>query len=354
MTMRFGVAAADPDVISAPANAVPAREIPILTSTDQAGNSADHFQVTINPLTVRRAPNADGTLADSANEYVDFGWHLPLSSLFTIGYDTGVNAFRQDQTIWDDEEATSEITSALVNKASLAVQTGTSLKWTGYVQGQRSITDGQPGYSDATKYGTEAAWTPVKDVTTVKVDAATQQTISDFNHSILDEDLYTASLDQKLPYIPVTLHTAGSATDDTAPLLAANDKESTIIDASLLWKIVPSTSLSGGTQWQETNVPATLTLQNSNVYFTQIAVQASQSWLVTLRAAHDQKSATASGQYLSAGYDDIVSLGLTWKLGDRFNAGAGLDYRVLQSQTPAPGQTPPPPASVSVSAGGSF
>ena len=353
MTMRLGVVAADPDVISAPAEPMPAREIPILTGTGQAGNSADHFQVTINPLVVQRAPNAEGELADSANEYVDFGWHMPLSNLFTIGYDTGVNAFRQDQAIWDDEEATSEVTTALINKASLAVQAGPALKWTGYAQGQRSITDGQPGYSDATKYGTEAAWTPVKDVTTVKVGASTQETDYNFNHSILDENLYTASLDQKLPYIPVTLHTAGSATDDTAPLLAANDKDNTIVDASLLWKIVASTSLSGGVQRQDTAVPASFTLQDSNVCFAQVAVQASQAWLVTVRAAHDQNHATAASQYLSAAYDDVLSFGLTWKLGDRFNAGAGLDYRVLQSQTPAPLQSPPP-AALSLSAGGSF
>ena len=177
VTMRFGAVAADPDDISAPSTTTPTRDIPILTSTDQSGNTADHFQVTINPLVTQRAPNAQGQLADSANEYVDFGYHLPLSNLFTIGYDAGVNAFRQDQTIWDDEEVTSEVTTALINKLGLDLQLTPAFKWSGYVQGQRSMTDGQPGYSDATKYGTEAAWTPVKDVTTVKVAASTQETI---------------------------------------------------------------------------------------------------------------------------------------------------------------------------------
>jgi len=345
LTISVGTAAADSDVISGPS-----REIPILTSTDQGSNTADHFQVSVDPLITQRAPNATGELEDSADEHVNFGWHLPVFSMFTIGYDTGVNAFRQDQTIFDDEEATSQVTTALINKASVEMQTGPNLKWTNYVQGQRSFTDGQPGYSDATKYGTEAAWTPVKDVTTVKVQASTQETYN-LNNSILDENLYTASLDQKLPYVPLTLHTAGSATDDSAPMLSGSDKDSTILDASLLWKIVPNTSCSAGVQRQETTIPASITLENTNVYFTQLSVQAAQSWTVTMRAAHEQKNAATAGQFLSAGSDVVLSLGLTWKLGDRFNAGAGMDYRFLQS--PVAAQSPVP-ATVSLSAGGNF
>jgi hypothetical protein len=351
LAMSLSALAADPDTIYAPGVASSAQVIPILTSTDP-GTSTAHFQATVNPLTTTRAPGATGALADSANENVDFGYHVPIFSMFTIGYDTAVNAFRQDQTIWDDEEATSQVTTALANKASVQVSTGPSLKWTDYVQAQRSITDGLPGYSDATKYGTEAAWTPVKDVTTVKVQASTQQT-TNFDQSILDENLYTASLDQKLPYIPFTLHTAGSVTDDTSPLLAANDKDNTIVDASLLWKIVPSTSLSGGVQRQDANTPASLTLQNTNVYFTQVSLQPAKAWTVTMRAAHEQKDSTEAGQFLSTSSDVLLSFGLTWTLGDRFNAGAGLNYRVLQSQTPAPVQSAPP-ATFSVSAGGKF
>ncbi len=349
-----GFSAVADDTLSSPATAGPVHEIPILTATDAASNSTDHFQVTVNPLVTTRAPNAAGALTDSANEYVDAGWHLPIFSMFTIGYDTGVNAFRQDQTIWDDEEATSQVTTAFISKPSVEIQAGPALKWSNYVQGQRSFTDGVPGYADSTKYGTEAAWTPVKDVTTVKVDASTQQTYN-FNGSILDENLYTASVDQKLPYIPVTLHTGGSITDDSAPsaLLAADDKNNTVVDASLLWKIVASTSATVGVQRQDTAIPVSVTLQNDNVYFTQLSVQASQAWTVTMRAAHELKNATAAGQFLSAGSDDVLSLGLTLKLGDRFNAGAGVDYRVLQSQTPAP-TVNTPPATVSVSAGGSF
>ena len=348
--LGISLAASDPDTISSAVT--PTRDIPILTSTDQAANSADHFQVTVTPLTVQRAPNPNGVLADSANQYVDFGWHLPIFSMLTVGYDTGVNAFRQDQTIWDDEEATSQSTSALINKASLQIQAGPPLKWTGYVQGQRSITDGQPGWSDATKYGTEAAWTPVKDVTTLKLQASTQETVN-FDRSILDENLYTTSLDQKLPYFPLTLHTAASITDDTAPLLASNDKDNTIFDASLLWKLNPATSFSGGLQRQDSTTPASMTLQNTNVYFTQVSLQPFQAWTLTMRAAHEQKAATEAGQFLSTGYDDILSLGLTWQLGPRFNAAAGLNYRLLQSQTPAPALNTPP-ATVSVSAGGNF
>jgi len=355
--MRFGAAAADPgatdpDTIYGAGIPKVADEIPILTSTDAAGNSTAHFQATVSPLVTVVAPGTTGALGDSANENVDFGYHLPLFSMFGIGYDTAVNAFRQDQAIWDDEEATSQITTAVVNKGSVDVQAGPKLKWTSYVQGQRSLTDGQPGYSDATKYGTEAAWSPVKDVTTVKVQASTQETYN-FDHSILDENLYTTSLDQKLPYIPFTLHTAGSVTDDTAPLLAASDKDNTIVDASLLWKIVPSTSLSGGVQRQDATIPASMTLQNTNVYFTQVTLQTSQAVTLTMRAAHEQRDSTEAGQFLPGSSDVLLSFGLTWTLGDRFNAGAGLNYRVLQSQAPASSQSTPP-ATFSVSAGGKF
>ena len=353
LTMRMAASAADDvdpeDVISAPS---PLRPIPILSGTGQAENSSGHFQATVNPLVVVRVPNAQGALADSANEYVDFGWHLPIFSLFTIGYDTGVNAFRQDQTIWDDDEATSQVTSALINKVSIEADAGPALKWTNYVQGQRGMTDGQTGYTDATKYGTQAAWTPVKDVTTVKVDASTQETYN-FNQSILDEDLTTASLDQKLPYIPVTLHTGASLIEDTSPLLSAGDKNNTVIDASLLWKIVATTAYSIGVQRQDTTLPAAGQLSNSDIYFTQIALQPAQAWSVTARAARELREASESGQFLSNGSDVLLSLGMTWKLNDHFNAGAGLNYRLLQSSTPAPASNAPP-ATISLSAGGNF
>jgi hypothetical protein len=351
LLLGFRAAAADPDVISAPVFTPPVREIPILTSPETTGSDG-HFQLTIDPIIFQRAPGATGDLADSTDEHFDFGWHFPLSGILSLGYDTGVNAFRQDQTIWDDEEATSEVTTAFINKGSLNIQTGPMLKWTAYVQGQQSLADGQPGFSDATKYGTEAAWTPLKDVTTVKVQASTQETYN-LNRGVLDENLYTTSLDQKLPYIPFTLHTAGSLTDDTAPMLTGSDKASTIIDASLLWKIVPATSLSGGVQRQDTTIPATITLQNTNVYFTQVALQPAKAWTLTMRAAHEQRASTQAGQFLSDGSDVLLSFGLTWTLSDRFNAGAGLNYRVLQSQAPAAAQSTPP-ATFSITAGGKF
>ena len=145
LAMSLAALASNPDVISAPT-----REIPILTSTDSAANSADHFQVTVDPLITQRAPNACGALADSVDQNVDFGWHLPVFNLLTIGYDTDVNSFRQDQTIWDDEEATSLVTTSVANKASLQLQTGPTFKLTGFVQEQQSLTDGQPCYDDAT------------------------------------------------------------------------------------------------------------------------------------------------------------------------------------------------------------
>jgi hypothetical protein len=353
LAMSLAAIAQDPDTIFSPAASVPARQIPILTGTGQDTASADHFQATVNPLVTQRAPNTYGVLADSADEYVDFGWHLPVLTLFTIGYDTGVNAFRQDQTIWDDEEATSQVTTALINKPSLQAQAG-PLKWTGYVQTQRSFTDGLPGYTDSTKYGAEAAWTPVKDVTTVTIDASTQETVN-FNQSITDEDLYTASIDQKLPYIPFTLHTAGSLTDDTAPLLAVDDKDNTIVNASLLWKIVPAASATVGAQQQDTSTPASLQLANTRQYFTQLSLQTAPSVILNLGAARDQTASTAAGQFLSAKSDLLLTVGVTWTLGDRFNLGAGLNYRALQSQTPAPAPAlNTPPATFSVSAGGHF
>jgi hypothetical protein len=352
LTMSLAAVAEDPDTISAPGVSTPTREIPVLTGTAQSGNTSGHFQATIDPLIATRTPNASGVLADTADEHVDFGWHIPIFSLFTIGYDTGVNAFRQDQAIWDDEEATSQVTTALINKGSLAVQSGSNVNLTGYVQTQRSLTDGQPDYSDATKYGTDLAWTPLKDVTTVKADASTQETVN-FNHSILDEDFYTTSLDQKLPYLPLTLHTAGSLTDDTAPLLAADDKDNVIVDASLLWKIVPSASCSTGLQRQDASIPASLQLADTDTYFTQVSLQTSQAVTLTVRAAHEQTNTTAADQFLSTSSDVLLTFGLTWNLGDRFNLGAGLNYRALQSQTPTP-TIGASPTSFSLSAGGHF
>jgi hypothetical protein len=352
--LPFFAAAQDLGVLSEPSNGGGSVQVvPILTGTGAAENSDTHFQATINPLVTQRAPGTTGDLADSADESVDFGWQLPIFSMVTIGYDTGVNAFRQDQTIWDDEEATSVVTTALTNKGSIIIQTGPQMKWTPYIQYQQSMTDGQPGWSDATKYGADASWNPVKDVTTVGVDASTQQAYN-FNQSILDTKIYTASIDQKLPWIPFTLHTAGTLTDDQGtPELAVTDSNSTIIDASLLWKIVPSTAATVGVQGQQTTMPASVQLANTGVYFGQISLQAAQPLIVTFRAAHEQTDTTQAGQFFSASSDVLLTFGLTFNLGDRFNLGAGVNYRTLQSQSPTPAINAPP-ASVTLSAGGNF
>ena len=50
LMFSLGAAAADSDTISgpvAPGLAAPIRDIPILTATDAASNSTDHFQVTV-------------------------------------------------------------------------------------------------------------------------------------------------------------------------------------------------------------------------------------------------------------------------------------------------------------------
>jgi long-subunit fatty acid transport protein len=49
----------------------------------------------------------------------------------------------------------------------------------------------------------------------------------------------------------------------------------------------------------------------------------------------------------------LLTFGLTFNLGDRFNLGAGVNYRTLQSQSPTPAINAPP-ASVTLSAGGNF
>ena len=343
--------AADPDDLSAPAISAPEQNIPIYTGTG-AADSASQFHVDIDPLIATRAPNAYGVLADTDDEHVDAGYTLPLFSPVSIGYDTGINAFRQDQSIWDDDEATSEVTTALINKGSIMIQTGPQLKWTDYIQAQRSAADGQSGYSDATKYGTDAAWTPIKDVTTISIDASTQKTCN-FDHSILDEDLCTTALDQKVPWVPFTLHTACSITDDASPTIALDDKDTTVVNASLLWKMVPSTSLTTGVQRQDITIPASLQLANTDTYFTQVSVQAAQAVTFIMRAAHDQTNTTSAGQYLSTDSDVMLTFGVNWNLGDRFNAGAGVNYRVLQSQEPATAISTPP-ATFSLSAGGKF
>jgi len=343
--------AADPDDLSAPAISAPEQNIPIYTGTG-AADSASQFHVDIDPLIATRAPNAYGVLADTDDEHVDAGYTLPLFSPVSIGYDTGINAFRQDQSIWDDYEATSEVTTALINKGSIMIQTGPQLKWTDYIQAQRSAADGQSGYSDATKYGTDAAWTPIKDVTTISIDASTQKTCN-FDHSILDEDLCTTALDQKVPWVPFTLHTAGSITDDASPTIALDDKDTTVVNASMLWKMVPSTSLTTGVQRQDITIPASLQLANTDTYFTQVSVQAAQAVTFIMRAAHDQTNTTSAGQYLSTDSDVMLTFGVNWNLGDRFNAGAGVNYRVLQSQEPATAISTPP-ATFSLSAGGKF
>jgi len=195
-------------------------------------------------------------------------------------------------------------------------------------------------------------WTPIKDVTTISIDASTQKTCN-FDHSILDEDLCTTALDQKVPWVPFTLHTAGSITDDASPTIALDDKDTTVVNASLLWKMVPSTSLTTGVQRQDITIPASLQLANTDTYFTQVSVQAAQAVTFIMRAAHDQTNTTSAGQYLSTDSDVMLTFGVNWNLGDRFNAGAGVNYRVLQSQEPATAISTPP-ATFSLSAGGKF
>lgn len=325
------------------------RAIPILGPAESGnGGMAGPIAVTLDPLVTQRTVTPGGVLADSADEHVGAGWHLPLGKVFTIGYDSGVNVFRQDAGIDDDEEATSEITTGFTSKGSLAMQTGTSVKWTGYVQADRDFTGGMPGSSEGTKHGVEGAWTPVKDVTSVAATASTGQTAR-MNGSILDEDLYGATVTQKLPFVPVTLRTSGSMGEDTTPMLTADDKDTREVDASLLWKIVDGASASAGVRRLEGASPGSTTLQDS--YFSQLSVQPSDVWTVTMGAMRERMEMMGSSS--GTGSDVLLNVGMTWNLGERFSAGAGVGCRVLQSQTPPPGHAGPP-ATVSVSAGGKF
>ena len=75
--------------------------------------------------------------------------------------------------------------------------------------------------------------------------AAQQETVQ-FDRSILDENVYTASLDQRLPYLPLTLHTADSLTDDAVRLLPAQDKDTGLMNASVDWKLLAEYGLLDG------------------------------------------------------------------------------------------------------------
>ena len=116
---------------------------------------------------------------------------------------------------------------------------------------------------------------------------------------------------------------------------------------------MPAASCTVGTQRQDTTIPASVQLANTDTYFTQVSLQTTKTLTVTAGAARDQTYATEAGQFLSNSSDVMLNLGLTWNLGDRFNLGAGLSYRALQSATPTPA-IDAPPASFSISAGGKF
>jgi hypothetical protein len=106
-------------------------------------------------------------------------------------------------------------------------------------------------------------------------------------------------------------------------------------------------------QRQQVDVPASLQLADTDTYFTQVSLQAAQAVTFIMRAAHDQTNSTAAGQFLSTSSDVLLTFGLNWNAGGRFNAGAGVNYRVLQSQAPASSFSTPP-ATFSLSAGGNF
>jgi hypothetical protein len=72
-----------------------------------------------------------------------------------------------------------------------------------------------------------------------------------------------------------------------------------------------------------------------------------------VRAAREQKTVSAADQLLSTGSDMLLTFGLNWKLADRWSAGFGMNYRCLQTPAPVQAQSTPP-ASFSLSAGGSF
>lgn len=317
----------------------PRHEVPIIAP----GPASDTpYTLTLAPLTFQRAATGVDQ-ADATSQSFGVGFaHTPFD-LVTLSYYSGADVFRQDAEIFDDLGETSHVMMSWLNKPSLALKLPGALTVTGFAQTQSGLADDQIGASEAVKYGAALAWSPFQDVMKWQAAASTQETHAS-DQTVATQKVYSVSVQQKLPVVPVTLSVATSLTEDRVELLPDRDKETTKIDAALLWKIRPEATWSGGVQTQDALFALSQTAEASSAWFTQMALQPTRPLSLTLRVAREDHTRSAEGRLLSSDPAVALGLGLNLKLNEQFGAGFGVQYRVPAAQSAV---TPVPAFSIS-------
>ncbi|GEM_PF-6760961 len=327
------------------------REIPIIAPAPQpGGNGAGHFEFTIEPLSYQRIFTY-GMESETAEQRFGLAYRLPVFEHVTLGYSTGGDFTRQNNGIFNDLTETAPVTMWWTDKVSLAVELPWHLTVTDYAQLSRGASDSQAGFSDAVKYGGELAWMPQKDVTKISAQASRQETRA-FDNTILLEDIYGLTLEQKLPFVPVTLQTATALSNDQTELLPDRDKTGAKFDAALLWKIRPQASWSCGLQSQDSTFSLSGIEEASNAYFTEVKLQPVEPMSMNLRVSREVKDRSRDGEILNNDNAVVLSLGTNWKFTNTIGAGFGVSYRVPDK--PASAVAPVNQTTISVSANGQF
>lgn len=312
----------------------PVREVPIVTLTPSRDTP---YTLTLAPLTQQRT-TVGTNQADATAQSFGVGFEHTPFDLVTLSYYSGADIFRQDTEIFDDFGETSHVLMSWVNKPSLALKLPGAWTLIGSAQTQSGLADDQLGASQAVKYGAALAWSPFQDVMKWQAATSTQEThASDATVSL--QNVYTVSVQQKLPAVPVTLSVATSWTENRVELLPERDQDTTKIDAALLWKIRPEATWSGGVQSQDAFSDLAQTAETSRAWFTQIALQPTPPLSFTLRVAREDHLRSAEGRLLSSDPALALGFGLNFKLSEQFGAGFGVQYRVPETQastTPLP------------------
>ncbi len=304
------------------------------------------FELSIDP-TRHRWTSSEKIDRQTLDQRLMLVYRFDLTESLKFGYETGAGFTRNDIFLFDETEPLMSVSAAFSQKANLAVQSSEAFRANSFVQAQRRFVDEQEGFEDSTTYGAEVLLKPFF-ATTVRGQASYAEKVG-FDETLIFQNIYGVSLEQKIPATPFTLRAAQSFVDEERQFLPEQDKTTWRSEASLLWEILPKTIWSAGFQFQDAQFVSSGLSDETQVCFTQFDVPATSLLTWSVRAARERHDFSSAAQTSDPNLS--LGLGVKLKVADTLEASFGLKYRFQpDSQTTAPADN----ASFSLSATGFF
>lgn len=303
-----------------------------------------HFELAIDPTSSQWMFNGD-TDQKTLSQRLGLVYRFDPTDFLAVRYEAGAGFLRNDIIVLEDIDPTVNLSEAFSQKASVAIHSAKEAALNAFVQTQARFVDEQAGVEETTAYGSDVVLTPFKP-TTLRAQATYAEKLG-FDQTLVFQNIYGASLVQKIPTTPFTLRAAESFTSDRPELDSVQETNTWKSEGSVLWEIRPKTTWAAGFQYQETQLSDFAAITEG--CFTQFDMQTTELTSISMRAGyetHERTDATVAPDPKVS-----LSLGIKLKIVPTLDAGFGVKYQFPQA---SPAATPVSSTIFSLSATGFF